>query len=232
MASKEELIQKATSLAIPLTGQETKPELEELIVQATIDQQNGAEAQSKGTENMSEEEKMVPLSVVKEMIAEAMARQDEKSKPVKVKKVTEHHAHVWRLNGKWIVDFADRNYDYANKKIIDPYIKEKIHAYQIFNANKREFEAWIKVIYEDGSTEELPLNRYVERRVLVYCPIIKREQVDKSYVIGEIERKKETGDVMKGTGIMIDQAVEMHQEIFHVRTPEGKNLILPDYVIA
>ncbi len=35
----------------------------------------------------------------------------------------------------------------------------------------------------------MPLNRYVERRVLVYCPIIKRHKVDKSYAIGEVEKK-------------------------------------------
>lgn len=184
------------------------------------------------TQLAAPEEQMVPLSSVKQLIAEAMAAMAEKDKPQKVKKVTEHHAHVWRLNGKWIVDFADRNYDYKKKEIIDPYIKEKIHAYQIFNQQKREFEAWITLVYQDGTREDIPLNRYIERRTLVYCPIIKRQKVDKSYIIGEIEQKKESGDLMKGTGIMVDQGVEMHQEIFHIKTPDGEELTLPEYVIC
>lgn len=177
-------------------------------------------------------EQMIPLSSVKQLIAEAMVAMKESDQPKKVKKVTEHHAHVWRLNGKWVVDFADRNYDYEKKQVIDSYIKEKIHAYQIFNQQKREFEAWITLMYEDGTKEDIQLNRYIERRTLVYCPIIKREKVDKSYIIGEVEKKKESGDLMKGTGIMVDQGVDMHQEIFHVKTPEGKELTLPEYVIC
>lgn len=179
-----------------------------------------------------QEEKMVPLSSVKKLIAEAMAEMAEKDKPAKVKRVTEHHAHAFRLNGKWIVDFADRNYDYEKKEKIDPYIKEKIHAYNQFNQQKREFEAWIKIVYDDGTMEDLPLNRYVERRTLVYLPIINREKVDKSYSIGEVEKKKEVGELNKGTGIMIDQEVQMDAEIFHLKTPEGGTLILPDYVIC
>lgn len=227
MANKDELIEQAKSLNLPLTGEETKSELESLIESAPAKINNDFSIPPK-----SESEQMVPLSAVKELIAEAMARQAEKDKPAKVKKVTEHHAHVWRLNGKWIVDFADKNYDYDKKQIIDPYIKDKIHAYNLFNQQKREFEAWIKVIFQDGTMEDLPLNRYIERRTLVYCPIIKREKVDKSYVIGEVEKKKESGDLMKGTGIMIDQEVEMHQEIFHVKTPDGEILVLPEYVIC
>lgn len=229
MANKDELIARAQELNLILTGEETKPELESMI--------EGAEPKDPNSDpNLispdNTKEQMVPLSAVKELIAQAMAAQAEDNKPKKVKKVTEHHAHVWRLNGKWVVDFADRNYDYDKKQIIDPYIKDKIHAYQLFNQQKREFEAWIKLVFEDGTMEDIPLNRYVERRTLVYCLIVERKKVDKSYVIGEIEKKKESGDLMKGTGVMIDQEVEMHQEVFVVKTPEGKTLTLPEYVIC
>lgn len=179
-----------------------------------------------------EKEKMVPLSMVKQLIKEAMDNREDESKPKKIKKVTEHMARMWRLNGKWVVELADNNYNYEEKKIIDPYIKEKIHAYNIFNAQKRENEAWIKVIFEDGTMEALPLNRYIERRTGIYCTILKRVKVDKSYTVGEVEKKKSSGDLNIGTGVMIDQEVEMWGEIFHLRTPDGQTFELPDYVIC
>jgi len=169
---------------------------------------------------------------VKKLIAEAMANQAEENQPRKVKRVTEHKAHVMRFDGQWVVDFADRNYDYTKKEIIDPYVKEKIHAFNKFNAEKREFEAWITLILEDGKRVELPLNRYVQHRTPIHCTIIERRKVDKSYVIGEVEKNKEVGDMMVGTGVMIDQEVEMYIEIITVKTPEGKVLELPDYAIC
>src|SRR6266853_4429448 len=126
MAKKDDLIKKAGELEISLSGEETNAKLEEMILE-----KEPAFVYKPATDPAPATEQMVPLSAVKELIAEAMRNQAEKDKPAKVKKVTEHHAHVWRLNGKWIVDFADRNYDYVKKEIVDPYIKDKIHAYQV-----------------------------------------------------------------------------------------------------
>ncbi len=167
---------------------------------------------------------MVPLADVQKMINDAIAASKEADKPMKPKKVTEHYAHVWRLDGKWVVDYKDRN--------TDPYVKEKIHAFNKFNEQRREFEAWIEVVFFDKTTKELPLPTYVKNRVLVYCPIIKRHKKDTSYVIGEVEKKKEINDKLVGTGVMIDQEVTMEQETFEIRTPDGEILMLPDYVIA
>lgn len=226
MAHKDNLKTEAEDLGIALEGNENVATLEAMIA----DKKGPIDPNPKAVPS---QETMVPLSEVKKLIAEAMANQSERDKPVKLKKVTEHHAHVFRLNGKWVIDFADRNYDYENKKIIDPYIKQKVHAYNVYNPQKREFEAWIKLIFQDGSTEELQLNRYVERRTAVYCKIVKREKVDESYVIGEVEKKKENRDgVNVGTGVMIDQEVEMHREIFHVITPDGEELSLPEHVVC
>lgn len=227
MANKDELIEQAVSLGLTLTGEETKPELEQMIETA-----NGNNFDASLKSASKTEEQMVPLSMVKQLIAEAIQNQAEKDKPVKIKKVTEHRAHVHRLNNKWVIDFADRNYDYENKKVKDPYIKEKIHAFQKFNNEKREYEAWLTLVYDDGSQEEIPLNRYVQRRTSVYCLIKKREKMDKSYSVGEVEKKKEVGDKNVGTGIMIEQDVEMYEETFQVETPDGKVLSLPYYVLA
>ncbi len=244
MARKDDLKEEATKLGISLVGSETIPELESLI--ATFPGSNNPDIPPtpgagltpdplppQTTPYVPEGERMVKLSDVKALIAEALANQAaDANKPVKVKKVTEHHAHVWRMDGKWIIDFADRNWDYEKKEKIDPYVKEKIHAFQKFNEQKREFEAWITLILDDGTRKEMPLNRYVERRVLVYCKIIKRHKVDKSYSIGEVEKKKENGDTLIGTGVMVDQEVTIYGEVLEVETPEGTVLKLPDYCIC
>lgn len=178
-------------------------------------------------------EAMVKLSDVKNLIAEAIAQSKiEANAPIKMKKVTEHHAHVWRLDGKWIVDFADRNIDKATGNKIDPYIKEKLHAYQKWNEQKREFEAWIEVVFQDGSTKDISLPSYVKNRVLVYCPITERFKKDISYSIGEVEKKKEVGDKLVGTGVMVEQTVEMYEETFKVKTPDGEILTIPAYAIS
>lgn len=243
MATKEELKTKAESLGIKLEGNEKSADIQALI--NTAEGNLGADAPGPDNEIITPpistkntpSEVMVPLSDVKKMIADAMQGLRDESKPIKPKKVTEHYAHVWRFEGQWVVDFVDRNKD--------PYVKQKIHAFQKFNEQKREFEAWIQIklapgIGVDGEpreerTVELPLNRYVERRVLVYCPIIKRHKHDTSYSIGEVEKKKEdskTGLLVGGTGIMIDQEVEQYYEVFEVKTPDGEVRMIPDYAIC
>ncbi len=239
MALKD-LKEKAESLGIKLEGNEKSVDIQNLIniAEGTIDtppQVDQPPTSVPVTETPGKQEQMVKLSDVKSMIAEAIAQMKEESKPVKPKKVTEHHAHVWRFEGQWVIDFVDRNKD--------PYVKTKIHAFQKFNEQKREFEAWIEIKLAPGAgvdgqmreerTVELPLNRYVERRVLVYCPIIKRHKHDTSYVIGEVEKKKEGKDgTLVGTGIMVDQEVEQYYEVFEVRTPDGEVREIPDYAIC
>jgi len=171
-----------------------------------------------------EQEATVKMSDVAKMIADAIANSKEADKPQKAKRVTEHYAHVWRFDGKWVVDFKNRN--------TDPYVKEKVHSFQKFNEQRREFESWIELIFDDASTKEVPLTTYIKNRVLVYCPIIKRHQDDKTYSIGEIEKKKEVNDKLVGTGVMIDQDVNMVEESFELKTPDGVVRILPAYVIA
>lgn len=165
------------------------------------------------------------ITDVKALIAEAIAAaKAEGSGPVKVKRVTEYMAHVWRFDGKWVVDFKDRNED--------PYVKDKIHAYQKWNDQRRQFEAWIEIVFDDGTSKDIPLTTYVKNRVLVYCPIIKRHQIDKSFSIGEVEKKKEEKDKLVGTGILVDQEVQQYEEVFEVKIAGGKVLKIPSYAIA
>lgn len=168
---------------------------------------------------------------VKALIAQALADQKEDAgKPVKIKRITEYTARLFRIDGKWVVDFKDQNTDAdGNKK--DEYIKNKLHAWQKFNEQTREFEAWIEVVLEDKTTKVLSLKNYINNRVPVVCTILKRHQADKSYSIGEVEKKKEVGDKYVGTGVMVDQEVVKFEETFDMKTPDGQVLTLPHWVI-
>lgn len=170
--------------------------------------------------------KMITMSEEQftKMIADAITRSKGEDVPQKPKRVKEHMAHVWRFDGKWVVDFVDQN--------IDPYVKSKIHGFNVFDDRMREWVAWLELQFQDGTTKKVPLWTYLKNRVLVYCTIVKRHQKDVSYVIGEVEKKKEEGDMMVGTGVMIDQEVVIYEETFEVKTPENEILTLPAYVIA
>jgi len=169
------------------------------------------------------EEKMIPLSDVKKLIADAIASSKEPT-VMSPKKVTEHHAQVWRLDGKWVVDFVNRN--------TDPYVKKEIFAYEKYNAEKREFESWIEIKFQDGTTKDISLKNYVSNRVLVYCLILKKEKIDRSYSLGQVEKKDWKGDKMVGTGVMMEQIVEMHNEVVTIKTPDGEILEIPDHAIC
>lgn len=171
-----------------------------------------------------EQPQMVPLADVTKMIDAAIAKMKDEDKPKKLKKVTEHVVHVWRFDGKWVTDFKDRN--------VDEYSKTKVHAFNKYNEQLREFQAWIELVFNDGTSKEVALTTYLKNRVPIYCTLIKRHLEDKSYAIGEVEKKKEVNDKLIGTGIMIDQEVIIQEETFELKTPDGQILMLPWYVIS
>ena len=177
---------------------------------------------------------------IEAMIQKAIADNKlEEVKPLRPKRVKEHMAHVWRLDGRWIVDFVDQNIDKATGKKIDEYRTEKLHSWQKFNEQRREFESWIEVVFEPSEDPEapktkiIPLTTYLKNRLHVYCLIVKRDQKDLSYSIGMVEKKKENADgMLVGTGVMIEQMVELYEETFTIKVPEGKELVIPGYALA
>lgn len=160
---------------------------------------------------------------VAKMIAEAFAKAN-KPEPINPKRVSEHQVHLWRIDGKWVVDFIDRN--------TDPYIKKKVFAYEKFNPERREVESWIELKFQDGSTKDIALKNYVGNRIPVYCTIVSKKKIDKSYTMGTVEKKDWKNDKLVGTGVEVEQLVELYEEFFTVRTPEGEEITVPDYVLA
>ncbi len=233
MASREELVEQLKTKGIEADPTAHPATLAKMLKDA--DKESGtppvepvtstSPTTSPAPSSSTPTEGYVKISDVKQMISDALAQQKtDSAKPIKLKKITEHTAHVWRFDEKWVVDFKDRN--------SDPYKKEKVHAYNRFNEQQRIFQAWIELVFDDGSTKDIPLTTYLEHRFPIYCPIIKRHIIDKSYVAGEVEQKKEVGDKLVGTGKMIDQDVTMYSEVFEVKTPDGVIRMIPDYAIC
>lgn len=221
--------QKIKSDDTVMTASEVSAEQENTIPQV----QDQPMQTSTPVQDQQPKEGMMFISDVKKLINEALAEQAKQAnKPLRPKKVTEHHVHVWRLDGKWVIDFVDQNINKETGKKIDEYKKSRVHSWNKFNEQKREFEAWIELQFNDGSTKPIPLVTYLQNRSLVYCPILKREKIDQTYSVGEVEKKKEMGDRLVGTGVMVDQIVERYDEVFHLKTPEGQTLVINDYALA
>lgn len=174
-------------------------------------------------------EPQIGLSDVKRMIAEALAQQAQDArKPVTLKKQTEHYAHLWRFEGKWVVDFKNQNND--------PYLNKPVYSVDVYNEATRAFEPHLELVFHDGTSKKVPLKTYVSvgKRTPVYCLIKERRKIDRSYSIGQTE-KKEWNDAeskMKGTGKMVEQVIERYDEVFVLETPEGQIITVNDYVIA
>jgi hypothetical protein len=180
--------------------------------------------EEKKTPKVEEKEPTMKLSDVKKLLAEMEERIKSKDEPVKLKRTQEHQAHLWRLNGKWVVDFVNQNND--------PYIKHPIHAFNKWSDALRQNVAHIELKYHDDTTEVIPLTSYVENRVPVYCKILKRDKKDVSISHGTVEVQEWKGDVKRGTGKVIDQEIEMYVETFTLQTPEGGELVVPEHAIA
>lgn len=208
---------------MPKKTQNTAPKPEEFDPVITPTVETPEEAPKAPTQ-----EATVPLSDVKRLIAEALAQQAQDArKPVTLKKQTEHYAHLWRFEGSWVVDFKDQNND--------PYVSNKVHAFDVYNEATRSFEPHIELMFSDNKpSKKVALKSYIAKRIPVYCLIKERKKIDRSYSIGETEKKEwsESSSKMVGTGKMVDQVIERYDEVFTLETPEGEIITVNDYVIA
>lgn len=130
---------------------------------------------------------------------------------------------IARIEGKFVTDFRNVNTDHFIKKII--------HAYNKFNEQIRQWEAWIDVVFEDGSVKPMPLLYLISNATPIVTPIIEVIKEDKSYSEGQVE-KFVYKDNREGTGIMVNQKVEQYFYKYVVNNPEtGDRMVLPQYVV-
>jgi len=173
--------------------------------------------------------KLYTKEEVRNIIADFMKeKESEKTNNslIRKKKVEKHLKTVFRFNGKWVVDFVDRNKD--------EYEKRKIHAYNKINPLTSKEEPHIELKFDDDSTLEIPLYTYIRHRIPVLCPIDKREKVDVSYENGTTERKVVVKDGYQKvtTGEAVPLEIEVYKEFMHMELPDGRIIKIPDHALA
>lgn len=176
-------------------------------------------------------QQLFTMDEVKRMMEEVVSRvRTEKGEGFKKPEVrAKHAARVSRLESKFIVDFKNVN--------TDPYLNKKVYAFNQFDEKERQWVAWITVIFQDGSEKTVPLKYLCEMAVGVKCDIMKKEDIDTSYSIGQVEKVIIKGYKPEGTGMLVDQTVMQKQTMYTIKTPrteefpEGELLTLPEYVL-
>lgn len=156
-----------------------------------------------------------------EQVAANLGQKKDDKKPVQSKNKTLRLA---RFHGKFIVGFVNKN--------TDPFLPNKVvHAFNIWNPEKKENVAWITLRYDDNSTEDVPLAFIVENADPVECEILEVMKEDKSYSLGKVERREIRDYHPEGTGIWVEQEVRMYKPSFKIRLPDGREMVVGDDVI-
>lgn len=222
--NKPEIIEELKKAGIEHDPLAKKEILEELATQ------HGIGVNPKGGEPTTENPPSTPQTAERTYSAsevQAMLQQVMKDKgtttPIK-KDPNRKELRLSRLEGKFVVDFKNRNND--------PYVNKVIHAYNKWDPEQRQNIAWIEVIFDDGSSKEVPLLYLASQASPIVCKILEERKTDTSYSVGETTRKiyKDAGG-REDTGILVDQVVTQNTSEFVVETPTGEKLTVPQYVI-
>ena len=131
-----------------------------------------------------------------------------------------------RIESHLIVDFVNKNNDPFLPNVV-------VHAFNKWNESLKQFEAWLEVVFDDGTTKEMPLLYLVSNARPIECPIIKQNVVDTSYSLGMVDKKvyDEKSGGMQGQGLKVKQEVKQQKVSFVISTPDGKELEVPEYVV-
>jgi len=131
-----------------------------------------------------------------------------------------------RIESKLVVDFVNKNTDPFLPNVV-------IHAFNKWNETQKQFEAWLEVVFDDGTTKEIPLLYLVSNARPIECPVIKENKKDTSYSLGMVDKKvyDEKSGGMQGQGLKVKQEVKQQEVSFIISTPDGKEFEVPEYVV-
>ncbi len=180
-------------------------------------------------EIIEQEEKMIPESQVMDMVRKEIARMMEAQSPkinldedeeVKEDKI---NIRVNRFDGKWVVDYADKN--------IDPYVKHKVFEFQKKNDITGQIESHVTLIFSDGTEKDVPFITYLRNRKQVQVQVDERINKNTVKKIGKVTIKEIKGNNTYDTGREIDQTVSRVTSTFKVNLEGHGEIELPAYVI-
>lgn len=172
-----------------------------------------------------EKERMYTSAEVKAMLKQVADEAGQRSEEAK-ENTDRKKLRLARIEGQLIVGFKNRNEDEFLPGIV-------IHAFNKWNNEAKQNEAWVEVVFENGKTKEMPLLYLVSTARPMVVEIVKENVKDESYSIGQVEKTiyDESGGTMKGSGIMVQQKVEKYSKTFDVLLPTGEQITVPDYII-
>lgn len=178
---------------------------------------------------IEQEEKMIPESQVMDMVRQEIARMMQAQSP-KVdldgeEEVQEEKSNVRinRFDGKWVVDYADKN--------IDPYVKHKVFEFQKKNDITGQIESHVTLIFSDGTEKDVPFITYLRNRKQVQVQVDERINKNTVKKIGKVTIKEIKGNNTYDTGREIDQTVSRVTSTFKVNLEGHGEIELPAYVI-
>lgn len=170
-------------------------------------------------EKVKESERLYTKEEVQAMLKQV--RLDEAAP--KVDEAEKTTVRLTRFHNKFVVGFKDQN--------TDPYSEKIVYAFNKFDERERKWVPWIEVVFEDGTTEVVLLQSFVQQSTGVKAELIKTIKRDTSYSLGKVEQRVVEGTKMKGTGVFVDQKVVREERDFVLKLPDGKELTVPDYVV-
>lgn len=224
MANKKKTIEDEEELE----EEDTRSDEELLADSARIAEEKLAQEEKKKLERQNSPV-MFSESKVREMIQEALlksradSRKEEEDMDVE-ELFKQKTLSIPRWQNKFILGFENTNTDEYMPELV-------VHAYDVFNQEKRQYEPYVEVKFEDGTTAQLPLYTIITRSLKIDVDIVEIIDEDASYSDGRVEVAEVKEYSRKGTGVYKKLKVTQANYKYKVRLPSGKEVIVGPEVI-
>lgn len=170
-----------------------------------------------GGEKMYSESQM--RAIVKEMLKEMNIKGGSPDVDDDEEAFAKKKIRLPRFQNKFIVGFKNTN--------TDPYFPELvIQAFDVWNEQTKKMDAWVDVIFLDGSDLKMPLYSIITRSTKVECDLIEVVPTPKNYDNGKVEIMGEVKEYSRvGTGATTKLKVMVNEYKFKIKIP-GTNEIV------
>lgn len=207
-------------------------EAESQRVQAELKAKEEAKAKAKAeAEGIKDSEKMFSETQVKAMMRQMMKefKESNKENPDDVydeDAYKQKQLRLPRFKNKFIVGFKNMNTDEYFPELV-------IHAFDVWNEQKRANEAWVTCLFEDDSEPlSVPLYTVLTKSTKVWVDIVGVPiEEDISYSTGRVEVAEVKDYSRQGTGTYVRQKVTLKKYTYKVKLPDGKEVIVDPCVV-